>query len=141
MTSVASVASAASAASVPPVSPVSPVPSVMAVIPVSTLPQRLPRGRVWLRVLVLLLALLVPVAHTALQAPVPSPAVTGEVLEYGVLDTALRPPTARVHHTAVPPHSAPLRTPAPAIAQRRCLRAPTPLPYVLLALRSVVLRC
>ncbi|MGW0626007.1 hypothetical protein [Streptomyces sp. NPDC002758] len=101
----------------------------------STAPS-LPRGRAWLRALVLLLALLVPGTHTEVHAV---HVVAGDVAEYGVLDTVLRPPSRVDHERLVPARPAP--APAPAAPEGRPLSAPPKPPYALHTLRSVVLRC
>ncbi|MFB9466312.1 hypothetical protein [Streptomyces cinereospinus] len=108
----------------------------------STSPQtrRTVRRRTWPRMLALLLALLLPVAH-AESAAVPVAAVAGEVAEADVLDTALRPPGRDSHRPVVPQrpvHPAP--SPAPA-TPAHAPRTPTGPPYPLRTLRSVVLRC
>jgi hypothetical protein len=95
--------------------------------------------RALLRAFVLLLALLVPGAHSGAHAA--TPVVAGEIAEYDVLDTALRPP-ARAAHRPV----APLRPTAPPAPAFRApaghpLPAPPRPPYSLHTLRSVVLRC
>ena len=102
--------------------------------------HHLPRSRVWLRALVLLLALLVPDTHAEMRAtPVASSVET--TIEYDVLDTAaaLRPVSLTVQRP-----TAPLR-PAPGQAVRapraRSFPAPPSPPYTLRALRTVVLRC
>ncbi|MFF1722395.1 hypothetical protein [Streptomyces sviceus] len=99
-----------------------------------------PCGRDWLRVLVLLLALLVPGAPVQAHAMPPVPA--GEFVEYDVLDTALRPPARAVHRMVVPLRPAPRPETVPGVpACRRPLPAfPRP-PSALAALRSVVMRC
>ncbi|MFF4030557.1 hypothetical protein ACFYZ2_12455 [Streptomyces sviceus] len=102
--------------------------------------RRAPCGRDWLRVLVLLLALLVPGAPVQTDAMPPVPA--GEFVEYDVLDTALRPPARAVHRTVVPLRPAPRTETFPGVpADRRPLPASPPPPSVWAALRSVVLRC
>ncbi|MDQ0991768.1 hypothetical protein [Streptomyces sp. V3I7] len=106
----------------------------------STAPHRLPRGRAWPRVLVLLLALLVPGARSEVHAA-PTPAAAGEIVEYDVLDVALRPPVRPVRHTAVPLRPAPLPTRPPADPPEFRLPAPERSPSTPPALRSVVLRC
>ncbi|PNG16301.1 hypothetical protein C1J00_42680, partial [Streptomyces cahuitamycinicus] len=67
-------------------------------------PQQEPRGprrRVWLRVLVLLLALLLPGAHaealTGGTATAPGQSIT---VEYDLFDTAPRPPARAARRTA-----------------------------------------
>ncbi|MFF7281811.1 hypothetical protein [Streptomyces griseorubiginosus] len=102
--------------------------------------RRLPHRLGPLRALVLLLVLLVPGAPAQAHAV---HVVAGEVAEYDVLDTALRPPTRTAHRTAaaVPLRPAPLPGTAPAVAESRRLPEPPRPPYALPALRSVVLRC
>ncbi|MFE3033725.1 hypothetical protein ACFXKY_19050 [Streptomyces canus] len=102
--------------------------------------RRAPCSRDWLRVLVLLLALVVPGAHVQAHAMPPVPA--GELVEYDVLDTALRPPARTVHRTAVPlrPDPRPETVPGGPADRRPLPASPRP-PYALPALRSVVLRC
>ncbi|MGW0771689.1 hypothetical protein [Streptomyces sp. NPDC002676] len=107
--------------------------------------RRLPRSRAWLRVLVLLLALLVPGARAEACA---APVASGETVEYdGPYDAlydapglAVRPPAGAVRRTAVPLSPAPLAAPASAAAEHPLPAAPPP-PYTLRTLRSVVLRC
>ncbi|MFF4270680.1 hypothetical protein [Streptomyces sp. NPDC001536] len=101
--------------------------------------RTLPRGRVWLRAFVLLLALLVPGAHSGTHAA--TPVVAGEVAEYDVLDTALRPPARAAHRPVVPLRPAPRPAPAPGVPAGHPLPAPPRPPYALHTLRSVVLRC
>ena len=92
--------------------------------------------RTWLRTLVLLLALLVPAGPVhAHEAPVMA---AGEIIEYDVLDTALRPPARAVHRPAVPLRPAPRQGTGPGV--RRLPGSSRP-PYTPPALRSVVLRC
>lgn len=102
--------------------------------------RRLPHRLGPLRALVLLLVLLVPGAPAQTHA---AHVVAGEVAEYDVLDTALRPPARTAHRraAAVPLRPAPLPGTAPAVAESRRLPAPPRPPYALPALRSVVLRC
>ncbi|MEU9167087.1 hypothetical protein AB0D34_04695 [Streptomyces sp. NPDC048420] len=98
--------------------------------------RRLPPSRTWLRTLVLLLALLVPVAPVhAAEAHV---VAAGEIIEYDLLDTALRPPARVVHQPAVSLRPAPRQETCP-----RAHRPPRPSrpPYAPPAPRSVVLRC
>ncbi|MGW3724681.1 hypothetical protein [Streptomyces sp. F001] len=94
----------------------------------------------WARVVVLLLALLVPAAHTDAVA-VPAVTVVGEVTEGDLLDTAVRPPGRAVHQPALPQR--PVRAPAPALHGMPARPCPAPSwpPYTPSALRSVVLRC
>ncbi|MGC0339586.1 hypothetical protein [Streptomyces sp. SLBN-8D4] len=107
--------------------------------------RRAPCSRDWLRVLVLLLALLVSGAHVQAHPMPPVPA--GELVEYDVLDTALRPPARTVHRMAVPPRPAPRLAPRPETdpglpaGRRPALSASPRPPKALPALRSVVLRC
>jgi len=101
----------------------------------------LPRSRAWLRVLVLLLAVLVPGGPAEVSAP---PGVSVEIADYDVLDTALRPQARDAHRPAVHPRRAPRPGPAPAVPQGRPHPAPPKPPYALHALRAlhtVVLRC
>ncbi|MDK1346334.1 hypothetical protein QNO09_24105 [Streptomyces sp. 378] len=104
--------------------------------------SRGPRRNTWLRVLVLLLALLVPGAHAEAHAG-PTAAVSGEstTVECDVLDSALRPPVRGSRRTAVPPSPAPLRTPGPASPAHRSGPVPPSPPYDPRPLRSEVLRC
>ncbi|MGW7259804.1 hypothetical protein [Streptomyces sp. NPDC054834] len=108
--------------------------------------RRHPRGRAWLRVLVLLLALSVPGTQTQ-AAPVPSapPGLSvssGETVEYDLLEPALRPPPCSVHRAGVPLRPAPLPDPAPGRTRsHRPLPAPRRPPHTSHTLRSVVLRC
>ncbi|MFE9677795.1 hypothetical protein ACFYO5_27360 [Streptomyces sp. NPDC006259] len=100
--------------------------------------RNVPRHRSWLRVLVLLLAVLVPGAPAAVHAP--APVAAAEIAEYDALD-ALRPAGAAARR-AVAPRPAP--APAPAVTSGRVLRAPSRPPYppaALNSLRAVVLRC
>lgn len=98
------------------------------------------RRAAWLRVLVLLLALLVP--GTAAHGGVAESVVTGgTAAEYDVHDTALRPPGRHGHRPVVPLRPAP----RPPSARHPVATADHPLPVpprpLLLAPRSVVLRC
>lgn len=101
----------------------------------------LSRSRAWLRVLVLLLALLVPGAHAQAHALPVAVGVAGEVAEHDVLDTAVRPPARADRRKPVRMRPAPPPRPAPgaAAAPRSC--APPGRPYVPHILRTVVLRC
>ncbi|WP_406124663.1 hypothetical protein [Streptomyces sp. NBC_00989] len=104
--------------------------------------RSLPRSRVWLRALVLLLALLVPGTHAEMRAtPAASSAET--TIEYDVLDptAALRPLSPAVHRPAAPLRPAPAPHPASPDPQARAFPAPPWPPYTLRALRTVVLRC
>jgi hypothetical protein len=102
--------------------------------------RTLPRSRAWLRAFVLLLALLVPGAHSGAHAA--APVLAGEIAEYDVLDTALRPPARAAHrpvaplrpaHRPAPAHGVPVGPPLPT--------PPSQPPYTPRTLRSVVLRC
>ncbi|MCX5235567.1 hypothetical protein OG824_10130 [Streptomyces prunicolor] len=102
--------------------------------------HHLPRSHVWLRALVLLLALLVPGTHAEMRAMPVAAASMETTIEYDVLDTAaaLRPSLSLTVHRP----TAPLR-PAPASPASRARSSPAPPspPYTLRALRTVVLRC
>ncbi|MGW2617287.1 hypothetical protein [Streptomyces sp. NPDC001500] len=100
-------------------------------------PRSHSRSHVWLRVLVLLLALLA--SSAPVELPAPSVAAAG-IGEYDVLDAALRPAPC-VHRPAARPPSTPLRAPAP--ATRRPLPAAPPAASACTArcLRTVILRC
>ncbi|GAA3796210.1 hypothetical protein GCM10022403_032580 [Streptomyces coacervatus] len=102
--------------------------------------RSLPRGRAWLRTLVLLLALLVPGTHVEVHA---APSAATETVEYDALDAALRPPADALHCTVVALRPTPLQAPAPApgTPADRPLPGPPRPPHALTALRSVVLRC
>ena len=100
--------------------------------------RRLPHRHVWLRTLVLVLALLAAGAPAQTHA---AHVAAGEIVEYDVLDTALRPPARAAHRTAVPMRPAPCQETASDIRERRSVPAPPRPPYALPALRSVVLRC
>ncbi|WP_327316229.1 hypothetical protein [Streptomyces sp. NBC_01235] len=95
------------------------------------------RSRAWLRVLVVLLALLVPGAPAELAT---TPVAAGEIAEYDVLDTALRPAPC-AHRPAALLRPAPLPVPAPGVPADRPLPAPPGPSCALHALRTVVLRC
>ncbi|WP_327718012.1 hypothetical protein OG381_23340 [Streptomyces sp. NBC_00490] len=97
--------------------------------------------RTWLRAFVLLLALLVPGGHAGAPAATAVAPIAGELAEYDVLDTALRPPARAAHRPVVPLRPAPRPAPAPAVPAGRPLPAPPRPPYALHTLRSVVLRC
>ncbi|MER7894938.1 hypothetical protein ABTX62_01995 [Streptomyces sp. NPDC096046] len=108
-------------------------------------PQPVPRGprrNTWLRVLVLLLALLVPGAHAEAHAG-STAAVSGDSTTVGcdVLDAVLRPPVRGSRRTAVPPGPAPLRAPGPASPAHRSGPVPPSPAYDPRPLRSEVLRC
>ncbi|MFG3717500.1 hypothetical protein ACGF8D_06780 [Streptomyces massasporeus] len=104
---------------------------------------RSPRRHAWLRVLVLLLALLVPgthaEAHTGWAAGVSGESTT---VECDLFDTALRPParTAR-RTTAVPLSFAPLPGPGPAPTAQHPVPVPPTPRLDPRPLRSEVLRC
>ncbi|MEU0068960.1 hypothetical protein ABZ027_05355 [Streptomyces sp. NPDC006332] len=102
----------------------------------------LPRSRAWLRVLVLLLAVLVPGGPAEGSAP---PVAAMEIVEYDVLDTAPRPPAHDAHRPAVSPRRAPRPGPAPAAPRGLPHPAPPKPPYAPwaphAALHTVVLRC
>ncbi|MEU6143456.1 hypothetical protein ABZ848_24230 [Streptomyces sp. NPDC047081] len=100
--------------------------------------RRLPHSRTWLRVLVLLFALLVPGAHTEVHA---APVASVETVEYDALDAAVRPPADAVRRAAVPLRPAPLPAPAPHAAPGRPRPAVPGPSYPLRCLRTVVLRC
>lgn len=105
--------------------------------------RSLPRSRAWLRVLVLLLALTVPGTHTEMHV---ASAASMEIVEYDVLDMAVRPPAHAVRairRAVVPLRPVPLPaygTPDTGRARVAPPRPPHPL-HSLHALRSVVLRC
>lgn len=102
-------------------------------------PRTLPRGRTWLRAFVLMLALLMPGAHSGTHAA-PSVAV-GEIAEYDVLDTALRPPARAAHRPVAPLRPAPRPTARPGAPTTTPLPTPPQPPYTPRAVRTVVLRC
>ncbi|PAZ16700.1 hypothetical protein CLM62_07145 [Streptomyces sp. SA15] len=112
----------------------------------STAPQapRVPRRHAWPRLLVLLLALLVPGAHAGAQV-VPVGAVAGEggaaAFEYDAFDTVLRPAPRGTARPVVPLRPAPVPEPEPPAPTARPLPVPPRVPHALHALRSVVLRC
>lgn len=98
--------------------------------------------RTWLRAFVLLLALLVPGAHTGAHAATTStPVLAAEIAEYDILDTALRPPARAAHRPVVPLCPAPRPAPAFPAPAVRVLPAPPRAPYAAHTLRSTVLRC
>ncbi|MFF7447736.1 MULTISPECIES: hypothetical protein [unclassified Streptomyces] len=98
--------------------------------------------RTWLRAFVLLLALLVPGGHAGAHAATAvAPAVSAELVEYDVLDTALRPPARAAHRPVAPLGPAPRPAPAPGVPADRPLPVPPRPPYALPLLRTVVLRC
>ncbi|OIK05895.1 hypothetical protein [Streptomyces monashensis] len=113
----------------------------------SRTPRR-PRSRTWLRVLVLLLALWVPVAHAQAHAA-PACAVSADTSEHhdghdvtdalDGLDLLLRPTARAVHRADAPECPAPL--PGPAAPARRPCPAASRAPYTTPLPRTVVLRC
>ncbi|MFF0890265.1 hypothetical protein [Streptomyces sp. NPDC003456] len=109
-------------------------------------PQPVPRGprrHLWPRVLVLLLALLLPGAHaTTSLGPVLTVAGESTTAEADVLDTALRPPARATRRTKATPR----RTPRPAAFRpARTARPSAPVPpgppHDPRPPRSWVLRC
>ncbi|WP_330349002.1 hypothetical protein [Streptomyces sp. NBC_00582] len=98
---------------------------------------RLPRSRAWLRVLVLVLALLLPGAPAEVSA---APVVVGEIIEYDADATAFRPAPC-APRPAAPPLPAPRPAPAPGEPAARPLPAPPGTPYAPHILLTVVLRC
>ncbi|MEV6180394.1 hypothetical protein [Streptomyces sp. NPDC052015] len=102
--------------------------------------RTLPLGHIWLRAVVLLLAVLLP--GRPAEAASTLPVAAAEIVEYDSLDTALRPTGSGSHRTlAPPPRPAPGRPPAPAVPPGRPLPVPHASPYRPDALRCVVLRC
>ncbi|MEU9338125.1 hypothetical protein AB0D49_34080 [Streptomyces sp. NPDC048290] len=102
---------------------------------------RAPAPRTWLRIAVLLLALLAPGAHGGAHAGPLTESVCehgGTTAEYDILGTALRPVSRTDRLPAAPPRPEPARPAGPAPAARP---APGPPSYRLHCLRSVVLRC
>ncbi|MGV9942210.1 hypothetical protein [Streptomyces sp. NPDC003401] len=102
----------------------------------SSTARTLPRHRSWLRVLVLLLAVLVPGAPTTARAP--APVAAAEIVEYDAQDAPR--PTGAAARRAVEPRP----DPAPATARGRLLPAPPRPPHPPAAPdtpRTVVLRC
>ncbi|WP_308297225.1 MULTISPECIES: hypothetical protein [unclassified Streptomyces] len=99
------------------------------------------RSRAWLRVLVLLLALLVPGAHAQAHALPVAAGVVGEVAEYDVLDTAVRPPARADRRSTVRLRPGPVPQPAPGVPACPARSVPPRAPYVPYILRTVVLRC
>ncbi|MGX1560347.1 hypothetical protein [Streptomyces sp. NPDC055506] len=96
----------------------------------------------WPRVLVLLLALLVPGAHAEAHTG-PAAAVSGEstAVECDVLDTVLRPSARAARRTAVPLRPAPLPAPGPVYTAPRPAPVPPGPPHAPRPPRSEVLRC
>jgi hypothetical protein len=112
---------------------------------VTPAPQPVPRGtrrNAWLRVIVLLLALLVPGAHAEAHTRAAT-AVSGEstAVECDVLDTVLRPSARAARRTAVPLRPAPLPAPGPAYTAPQPMPVPPGPPHDPRPLRSEVLRC
>ncbi|MGW6542542.1 hypothetical protein ACWGBH_06765 [Streptomyces massasporeus] len=104
---------------------------------------RSPRRHAWLRVLVLLLALLVPGAHAEAHTGWTA-GVTGEstTVECDVLDTTLRPPARTARRTATVPLSPdPLPGPGPASTAQHPVPVPPTPRLDPRPLRSEVLRC
>ncbi|MFG2263383.1 hypothetical protein [Streptomyces sp. NPDC048720] len=101
------------------------------------------RSRIWLRALVLLLAVWVPGAHVQAQ-PAPAPAASAAsagASEHDHLDTLPRP-AARVSHPAgAPERPSPLPAPAPARTAAPARPAVPRPPGAVSLLRTVVLRC
>ncbi|KOX00810.1 hypothetical protein ADK65_12275 [Streptomyces sp. NRRL B-1140] len=95
-----------------------------------------------MRVLVLLLALLVPGAHAEAHPGWTAP-VSGEntTVECDLLDTAPRPPARGARRVAVPPGPAPLPGPGAAYAAQPSLPVPPGPPHDPRPPRSEVLRC
>ncbi|KUO08762.1 hypothetical protein [Streptomyces sp. DSM 15324] len=98
----------------------------------------LPRRRIWLRVLVLLLALLVPGGPAEVSAA--ASVVAGETVDYDAVDTAVRP-TPGDRRAAAPLRPAPRPAPAPCAPAARPRPAAPGTPYAPHTLRTVVLRC
>ncbi|MFC9506632.1 hypothetical protein [Streptomyces sp. NPDC057002] len=97
----------------------------------------------WPRVLVLLLALLVPGAHAEAHTGSTAAAVSGEstAVECDILDTVLRPSARAARRTAVPLRPAPLPAPGPAHTAPRPSPVPPGPPPAPRPPRSEVLRC
>ncbi|WP_432031597.1 hypothetical protein [Streptomyces antibioticus] len=100
----------------------------------SSTARRVSRGRAWLRVFVLLLALLAPGA----AAEVSVASAAAEVVEYDVAGPALRPAPG-VRRPALP--SPPAPPAAPAARPGTVRPAPGGAPYALVVSRTMVLRC
>jgi hypothetical protein len=96
----------------------------------------------WPRVLVLLLALLVPGAHAAAHT-LPAAPLAGEstTVEYDTFDTVLRPTGRGARRAAGPPRPAPFTGPAPACTARRPVPVPPGPAHPPRPPRSEVLRC
>ncbi|MFJ7340560.1 hypothetical protein ACIQU3_09720 [Streptomyces sp. NPDC101110] len=103
---------------------------------------RAPRRHVRLRVLVLLLALLLPGAHaeayTGVTAPVPAEHTT---VECDLLDTAPRPAPRAARRVTDPPAPALPTGSGPTRPARRSTPVPPSPPHDPRPLRSEVLRC
>jgi hypothetical protein len=106
--------------------------------PLSSAPALRP-GWCRLRVLVLLLALVVPGTHAEAHA---APTAASDVVQHDGLDSALRPPSRAVHRPPAPARPSPLTDPLTAVPPTRPLPPQSRPPYTLHADRSsVVLRC
>jgi len=102
--------------------------------------RRHPRSHTWLRVLVVLLALLVPAAPAGFAAP---QAAASESVEQDVLDTPLRPASCP-HRSVAPlrPALLPPADPAPrSLSSPQRPSHPPRRPHPSSALRTVILRC
>lgn len=102
-----------------------------------------PRSRIWLRVLVLLVALWVPGVHAEAQAA-PALGVSAESFEHDdtdALDMLVRPSARTVHRADVPERPAPLPGPAPGRPTARTRAVSPRVPYAQPLLRTVILRC
>ncbi|MER6558667.1 hypothetical protein ABT300_13130 [Streptomyces sp. NPDC001027] len=103
--------------------------------------RRHPPSRTWLRVLVVLLALLAPAAPTGFAAP---SAAASEIVEHDVLDPPLRPASCPHRSAAAPLRPALL---PPGDAATRPLPSPprdshpSHRPHPSSVLRTVILRC
>ncbi|MET9819529.1 hypothetical protein [Streptomyces sp. NPDC006355] len=111
----------------------------------SPAPQPVPRGSrrsAWLRVLVLLLALLVPGAHAEAHTA-PAAGVPGEstIVECDVLDAAPRPAARAARRAPVPLRPTPFPRPGPARTAQPPVPVPPTPPHDPRPLRSEVLRC
>ncbi|MEG8276157.1 hypothetical protein [Streptomyces sp. AHA2] len=109
-------------------------------------PQPVPRGprrHAWPRVLVLLLALLLPGPHAAIPGgPVLTAAGESTAAEADVLDTVLRPSARTARRTGAAPRPTPLpATPRPARTARAAAPVPPGPPHEPRPPRSWVLRC
>ncbi|MFH9009203.1 hypothetical protein ACH4E5_38950 [Streptomyces afghaniensis] len=103
---------------------------------------RATRRSTWPRVLVLLLALLVPGAHAEAHAG-PTAVISAEstAVECDVLDTALRPPARGARRTAVPLRPTPLPSSGSAYTAPHPVRVPPGPRHDPRPLCSEVLRC